>query len=122
MTRSRILLLGAGLLLAALMLTTAGCGQPQLKPEHLELTIKLRTAISAQNPEWLAMNRALIEERRQAGEMSDREYAAFQTILADAEEGRWREAEETCLALQAAQRPPRANQNHMKEVLERSRP
>ena len=91
------------LLLASAMLF--GCGRPQVAPKNLHLTASLRTAISAQNAEWLEQNAQIIQERHQSGEMSDDEHEAFQAIFEEARAGNWREAEEEALALQKAQRP-----------------
>lgn len=95
--------LAVALLLAAAGLS--GCGRPQVAPKNLHLTASLRTALSAQNSEWLDQNAEVIDERHQSGEMSDEEYEAFQTILEEARAGNWREAEEEAMALQQAQRP-----------------
>lgn len=91
-----------GLLCLALL---AGCGQPKVQPNNLELTVTLRTALSTQNAEWLAMNVAAIEERHTAGLMNDDEYAAFQSIVATAKAGDWESAERAAVRLQKAQRP-----------------
>jgi hypothetical protein len=94
---------GVGLLLTLVIFS--GCGRPQVAPKNLHLTASLRTALSAQNREWLDQNAEVISERHQSGEMSDEEYEAFQAILEEARAGNWREAEEEALALQKAQRP-----------------
>ncbi len=83
----------------------AGCGQAKVQPDNLELTVTLRTALSTQNNEWLALNIAAIEERRAAGQMNDEEYAAFQSIIATAKAGDWQSAEKAAVKLQKAQRP-----------------
>jgi hypothetical protein len=82
-----------------------GCGQPKIQPNNLALTTTLRTALSTQNPEWLAQNIAAIEARRTAGEMGDEEYAAFEAIIAQAQAGEWQAAERAAVKLQKAQRP-----------------
>jgi hypothetical protein len=91
------------LLLAATFV--GGCGYPQAAPNNLRLITTLRTALSARNTEWLDQNVALMEERRQAGEMSDDEYDAFQSIVAQARAGEWEEAERAAVKFQKAQRP-----------------
>ncbi len=97
--------LPVALLLAAALL---GCGRPpQAAPENLRLIAALRTALSAENEEWLDQNEAIIEERHESGQMSTPEYEEFQRIIALAREGQWKEAEQRSIAFQAAQRPPR---------------
>lgn len=86
-----------------------GCGEPQLTSGNLRLTMSLRTAVSARNMDWLEMNAALIEERRQSGNMRDGEYAAFSRILEDARSGEWAKAEKAVVRLQEAQRPTGRN-------------
>ncbi len=105
-----------------LLVTAIGCGYPQVQPHNLELTVKLRTAVSAQNEEWLAMNESLVEEQRRAGAMSDEEYEAFQEIIALARDGRWEDAETRCVRLQAAQSPPPERQAQMGRMQQLSRP
>lgn len=84
---------------------TLGCGKPQVAPHNLQLTASLRTALSAENPQWLAANKTKIEQRHAAGEMSQEEYEAFVAIIDTAESGDWDDAEWDALALQKAQRP-----------------
>lgn len=83
----------------------AGCGHPQVAPVNLRLTASLRTALSARNEEWLAQNEKLVEERHQAGQMGDDEYASFRAIIDQARGGDWEGAERESVALQKAQRP-----------------
>jgi hypothetical protein len=109
-------------LVALVSLAAAGCGQPRIAPHNLELTVKLRTAISAQNEEWLTQTEALVNERHAAGEMSAEEQEAFQAIIAQARNGQWRDAELACLDLQRAQRPESDRQAHMARMQELSRP
>ncbi len=87
------------------VIVLCGCGRPQVAPKNLRLTASLRTALSAQDREWLDQNAEVIDERHQSGEMSGEEYEAFQAILAEARAGNWHEAEEEALRLQKAQRP-----------------
>lgn len=84
-----------------------GCSPPAVAPANQELTVTLRTAISARNTEWLAKNAELIEQRHASGEMSDDEYHAFRAIVTKAEEGNWEGAERDVVRLQKAQRPTR---------------
>ena len=85
----------------------AGCGQPQAGAENVELISSLRTAISAQNLEWLEANLKIIDERHTAGQLSDAAYKTFQAIITKAEAGKWNEAEQDAIAFQKAQQPTR---------------
>jgi hypothetical protein len=93
--------------LVASAVCIAGCGPPQATPQNQQLISSLRTALSAQNPEWLDQNVKLLEERRTAGQVSDGELEAFQAIIEQARAGQWKEAEEDAIAFQKAQRPTR---------------
>lgn len=88
-----------------LLVLSAGCGKPQAGPENLELISSLRTAVSAENEEWLEQNVQAIEKRHDSGKMSDRAYEALQAIVRTAREGQWESAEKKVIALQQAQRP-----------------
>lgn len=103
------------LLIAALLAAgVLGCGRPpQAAPQNLQLIAALRTALSAQNTEWLEKNIAIIDQRHQDGEMSQEEYDEFQRIIAMAQDGRWQEAEQQVIAFQSAQRPTREQQQRM---------
>jgi hypothetical protein len=84
----------------------AGCGhEPQVAPSNRRLIESLRTAVSARKIEWLETNSKLVEERRQAGELSDQEYAAFSSIVARARAGDWKGAQSEAINLANAQRP-----------------
>ncbi len=91
--------------IVAVTLSLVGCGPPRAAPQNQQLIASLRTAISAQNSQWLAKNAELLEERRAAGEMSDEEYEAFQAIVDKAKAGQWEDAEQDVIAFQKAQRP-----------------
>lgn len=93
--------------LVASAVCVAGCGPPQAAPQNQQLISSLRTALSAQNPEWLEQNVKLLEERRAADQVSDEELEAFQAIIEKARAGQWKEAEEDAIAFQKAQRPTR---------------
>jgi hypothetical protein len=84
-----------------------GCGPPQASPENLQLIASLRTALSAQNSDWLEQNAKLLQERRAAGEVTDEEFETFQAIIQKAREGQWEEAEAQVTVFQKAQRPDR---------------
>jgi len=91
----------------ALGICITGCGPPQAAPQNQQLISSLRTALSAQNTDWLEQNVKLLEERRTAGQVSDEELEAFQAIIEKARAGQWKEAEEDAIAFQKAQRPTR---------------
>jgi len=99
-------LLCSGLMAVAIL--AAGCGHPQASPLNRPLIASLRTAVSTQNPEWLERNASIIDERHAAGELSEEERDAFQTIIGLARDGQWEEAEQRLIALQKAQRPTAA--------------
>lgn len=93
------------LLLATVVL---GCDRPpQASPENLRMIAALRTALSAENSEWLDQNEAVLEERHASGQLSAEEHQEFQRIITMAREGRWKEAEQRAIAFQEAQRPLR---------------
>jgi hypothetical protein len=94
------------LLIFAVLAAAIGCGEPQVAPGNLRLTMALRTALSARQSEWLAACREQVETRRQAGEMSDDEYVRFQTIFTAAADGNWEAAERDVVRWQKGQRPP----------------
>ena len=98
------LIANCSLVLAA-ALTFASCSAPRVAPDNLRLTASLRTAISTRQAEWLEQNVSAIEARKTAGEMSDAEYDAFQSIIAKAKAGEWEAAEKAIVRLQKAQRP-----------------
>jgi hypothetical protein len=85
----------------------AGCGPPRAAPQNLPLIASLRTALSAQNQEWLEQNAKILDERRGAGQVSDQEFAEFQSIIEKARADQWKEAETQAIAFQKAQRPTR---------------
>lgn len=92
-------------LLAFMALMISGCGYPQAGPENIDLLASLRTALSAQNEDWLDRNVEKIEARRAEGVMSDEAYEAFQSIVEEAKAGEWKKAEQMCISYQESQRP-----------------
>lgn len=86
----------------------SGCGQPKITPSNLRLTMALRTAVSAQNKDWLARCREQVEERKTAGTLSAEEYDRFQEIITQADDGAWQAAEREIVRWQKAQRPTAA--------------
>jgi hypothetical protein len=89
------------------LLTALGCSRPpQVAPANQKLVQSLKTAVAAGKPEWLESNAKLIEERRTAGQMSDEEYATFQSIITSARAGEWAKALKEVTALAKAQQRP----------------
>jgi hypothetical protein len=95
--------MGLGLAILALV----GCGAPQASPANRHLISSLRTALSAENPTWLAQNEQAIEQRRAGGQMGEEEYATFRAIVDRAQAGQWDEAEVDVMRFQEAQRTER---------------
>ncbi|HEX6984834.1 MAG TPA: hypothetical protein VF170_05630, partial [Planctomycetaceae bacterium] len=94
--------LAAALLLALAFLP--GCTKyPQVEFENLRYVAALRTACSAKNAAWLSQTKAAIERDHAAGTIGDDELAAYREIVATAEAGDWRTAEEECLRFQKDQ-------------------
>lgn len=83
----------------------SGCGYPAAQPMNQEIISSLRTACSAGDQTWLAANLEKVEQRRSEGQMNDAEYEAFKSIIAKAESGDWKGAEQACLSFQEAQQP-----------------
>jgi len=107
----------AWLATVTLALLVVGCGPPQAAPQNRQLITSLRTAISAQNPQWLEKNAEILEERRAAGNVSDDVYEAFQAIIDEAKAGKWDDAEQGAIAFQEAQRPTREEIERVSENL-----
>jgi len=105
--RSKVAQVRIAVVCAVLALCGAGCGPPRAAPQNLSLIASLRTALSAQNQEWLEQNVKILEQRRDAGQVSDQELAEFQSIVDKARAGQWKEAEAQAIAFQKAQRPTR---------------
>ncbi len=92
--------------LAAGALLVAGCGgPPQVGADNLRLVDSLRTAISARRGDWLEENAQRVAERHEAGQMDDKQFAAFEAIIAQARAGEWPQAEVAVVDLAKAQRP-----------------
>jgi hypothetical protein len=89
------------LILAAL----AGCGgPPQVGAGNYRLIESLRTAISARRSDWLEENAKLASLRHAAGELNDEQFAAFESIIAQARGGNWADAESEVIRFAKAQR------------------
>jgi hypothetical protein len=106
----------SSLFVLTIALSFAGCSAPRLAPDNLRLTSSLRTAISTRQSEWLEQNVSAIEARKSAGEMSDAEYDAFQSIIAKAKAGQWEAAEKAIVRLQKAQRPTKEQVGRLPKI------
>ncbi|CAN5711600.1 hypothetical protein BH23PLA1_BH23PLA1_17420 [soil metagenome] len=103
MARSLVAVLILGALVASL---PTGCSRPpQVPREHRELILRLATATSAQNPEWLEGAAEEVEDLRAAGELSEAEDRAFTSIIETARAGDWERARRASYSLRDAQRP-----------------
>lgn len=92
--------------LAALVVALNGCSDgPAVEPDHQRLLASLRTAISARNAAWLQQNVEFIAAAHARQEMSDEVRAAFDEVIALAQDRQWQAAEERLAAWQAAQTP-----------------
>lgn len=106
-------IVGTRLVAVLVLLAILGCGRPQTAPQNRELISSLRTAVNTRNIDWLEKNVKILEQRRAAGQVSDAEYEEFQTIIAKARAGKWKEAERETIAFQKAQRPTREEIEHV---------
>jgi hypothetical protein len=61
----------------------------------------------------LEPNPQVLQDPRDAGQVSDEEFKTFQAIIEMARSGRWEEAESEALAFQKAQRP---HDEHVRRV------
>jgi hypothetical protein len=89
--------------LAFTLAATCGCRPPAVEFENLHLVASLRTACSAQKPEWLEGVAKAVEMRHSEGEMSDAEREHFVALIEIARRGEWQEADRQCLAFEKAQ-------------------
>ena len=96
--------------LIAFILQNTGCTRRPEPPRNLELFASLRTAVSARNIEWLDMNKEVIRQRYEEGEMSETTYTMLTDIIAKAREGKWAEAEDDIIAIQKTTRPASADE------------
>ena len=89
--------------LAFTLAWACGCRPPAVEFENLHLVTSLRTACSAQKPEWLEGVAKAVEMRHAEGEMSDAEREHFVALIEIARRGEWQEADRQCLAFEKAQ-------------------
>lgn len=96
---------------AAALFALGGCSAgPAVEPDHQRLLASLRTAISARNAAWLQQNVEVIAAEHAQQKMSDEVRAAFDEIVALAQDRQWEEAEERLAAWQSDQTPTAAQQ------------
>ena len=80
-------------LLATLSLFVLGCSRPPaISKANVKLVEQLRTALAAKKSDWLDQAAKQVEEHRKAGTLSANESEAVQSIVRDAQRGRWDEA------------------------------
>lgn len=83
-----------------------GCGRsyPRMETyEAVQLIAALRTACSSQNAQRLERAATIIEQEFQAGALSEPQYQALRDVIATAEAGNWKDAEQMCHRFQKAQ-------------------
>lgn len=103
----------------ALGLLATGCSRaPAVQFHNLKLVSSLRTALSAQNTQWLDGVAKAVEARHDDGEMSDDEFEHFGSLIAAARRGEWKQAERECFEFEEAQLnryrdPPKEEHAHM---------
>ncbi len=84
----------------------AGCSKPpQMPKSSWKFVGSLRTAVAAKKTDWLEENAKLIDEQRKKNELSDEQYAEFQSIIVPARDGDWETAEKEAIRLEKAQKP-----------------
>jgi hypothetical protein len=82
-----------------------GCGgPPQVGAGNYRLIESLRTAISARRSDWLEENAKLASQRQAAGDLNEEQFAAFESIIAQARDGNWTDAENEVIRFAKAQR------------------
>lgn len=96
---------GPGKWLVMILAALVGCGgPPQVGAGNYRLIESLRTAISARQSEWLEENAKLASQRKATGELNDEQYAAFESIITQARDGNWADAESEVIRFAKAQR------------------
>lgn len=76
---------------------------PVVEFDNLRYIQLLWTAVSSRNEDWLNGVDSAVQQRRDAGEMSDRELSHFQQIITLARSGDWDAASRQCFAFAEAQ-------------------
>jgi len=89
---------------ALLLLLVAGCSSyGKISPLAYEYAKALYSITNRQAEEKLAEVQDGIEAAVAAGELSDREGRWFRDIIADAQQGKWKEANQACRAMMTDQ-------------------
>jgi hypothetical protein len=92
---------------AIVIVAVAGCGETRtahFSPRNYRLLQALRTAVSARKTDWLDQAVKLIDHRHETGELADEEFAALDSVVAQARQGEWTQAESDLMKLIKAQR------------------
>lgn len=84
----------------------SGCGgPPQVSPSNYGLINSLRTATSSKQIAWVEESAKQLAEAKSKGQVSDEEYAEFESIIRLARDGKWKEAEAETIRLGKGQKP-----------------
>jgi len=85
-------------------LGVTGCNRhPQVEFKNTRLIAMLRTACNTKNATRLDQTAKEINAAREKGDLAEEHHAAFARIVAQAREGKWKEAEQACVQFQQAQ-------------------
>ena len=85
---------------AALSLFVVGCGRPPaISKANVKLIEQLHTAVAAKKTDWLDLAAKQVEEHRRAGTLSGAESEAVKSIVDEARQGPWDEANGQMLRL-----------------------
>ena len=103
MTRNHLWAAAAVLLIAGVWLYSRWGRPPAVEFDNLRYVQLLRTAVSARNADWLAKVDSAVDQRLASGEMSSTEHAHFESLIAMAREGAWKEADIACFRFEEAQ-------------------
>lgn len=86
--------------LIALAILGSGCNRPtESTRDNRRLLDAILTAVSIRNHEELSKDKQLLDERMEAGELSEESYSEIAGIIELAEAGNWADAEEQLYAL-----------------------
>ena len=78
----------------SLWLSVPGCGgPPPVSKANVKLVEQLRTAVAAKKTDWLDQAARQINQHRQSGTLAGAENEALQSIVDDARQGHWEEAD-----------------------------
>ena len=87
-------------LLAALSLLVLGCARPPaISKPNVKLIEQLRTAVAAKKTDWLDRVSKQVEEHRKAGTLSGAESEAVKSVVDEAQQDHWDEANRRLLWL-----------------------